>query len=218
MELNFFDKNQAIICFLRHGQTDWNVQCRMQGREEVPLNDAGIAQAYEAASGLKAAKEKTGLCWDKIITSPLERAKTTAMIAKEAVECENFIIDDRLLERDFGALSGTKYDDYSKAVFDNVPEISSIETVESLIERVNALIKDRVSVGERVIFVTHGAVTRVFASNAKKSDIFADEKTFGIGNCHVAIYSYDGKNPVLQAYDIPCDEISELVNEKMEEK
>lgn len=218
MELNFFDKKQAIICFLRHGQTDWNVQCRMQGREEVPLNEVGIAQAKVAATGLKRAKNETGLFWDKIISSPLERAKTTAMIVKEAVECNNFIVDDRLLERDFGALSGTKYDDYSRAVYDAVPEISSIETVESLIERVNELIKDRVSVGERVIFVTHGAVTRVFASNAEKSEAFADEKTFAIGNCNVAIYSYDGNKPVLQAYDISCDDIVQFVTENSEEK
>ena len=81
--MNFNDKSKAIVCLIRHGQTNWNVEGRMQGREEVPLNENGIAQAKEAALGMKAACDAIGLRFNKIISSPLERAVDTAKIISD---------------------------------------------------------------------------------------------------------------------------------------
>lgn len=205
-------KNRTVICFIRHGQTDWNLQSRMQGREEVPLNEAGIAQAKEASNALSKTKDSFG--WDKIITSPLSRAKNTAMMIKEATECPLFIVDDRLLERDFGALSGTEYNSFSQAVFGNVPELSTVETIESLLSRVNELIAENVNEGEHVLFVTHGAVTRVFADNAKRSNTCPDIKGLSIGNCHMAVYSYDKKELLLEQYNVSCEDLARIVEEQ----
>jgi probable phosphoglycerate mutase/uncharacterized phosphatase len=205
-------KERTIICFIRHGQTDWNLQSRMQGREEVPLNETGINQAKEASSALSKTKDSFG--WSKIITSPLSRAKDTANMIKEATECPSIIVDERLLERDFGALSGTEYNSFSKAVCGNVPELSTVETVESLLGRVNELIEEKVSEGEHVLFVTHGAVTRVFADNAKRSSTCPDIKGLSIGNCHMAIYSYDNRELLLEGYNVSCEELSEFLEEK----
>lgn len=208
--MDFFDKSKGFICFLRHGQTDWNLQCRMQGREQVPLNKVGLEQASDAALGLKDAKEHAGLTWTKIISSPLDRARDTAQIIKEAVGCEYFGVDERIIERDFGELSGLVYEEYSRATFNNVPEIKTVETIDALMDRTNDFIKDNVKIGERVLIVTHGAITRIFARNAKKSDKIPEDFEHSIKNCHMVVYSYDGNEATLEAYNISPWEIGKI--------
>ncbi|MBO5375131.1 MAG: histidine phosphatase family protein [Clostridia bacterium] len=208
--MDFFDKSKAIICFLRHGQTDWNLEFKMQGREEIPLNETGIAQAHEAARGLKYAKDIAGISWTKIVSSPLSRAQDTAKIISDAVECDNLYVDERIIERDFGELSGLVYEEFSRATFNNVPEIKTVETIEALMERTNEFIKDNVSVGERVLIVTHGAITRIFARNAKRSPKIPKDFEHSIKNCHLVVYSYDGEDTVLEAYNIAPGELYRL--------
>lgn len=60
--------------FLRHGETDWNREGRIMGHQDIPLNQAGIAQAHQAVSYLNY------LGIDRIVSSPLCRAKETAVI------------------------------------------------------------------------------------------------------------------------------------------
>ena len=212
--MNFNDTSKGIVCFLRHGQTDWNIQQRMQGREEVPLNETGIKQAQEAAAGFKEALDKASISWDKIISSPLGRAKTTAKIIADAVGCRYFGSDERLTERDFGELSGLEYDNYSKAVFNSVPEIATVETIESLLARANEFIHDNVKSGERVLVVTHGAITRIFARNSKRIESIPDDFDDAIGNCHCVLYTYDGEKTVMQAYNISPNEIVNYATEE----
>ncbi len=208
--MDFFDKTKGIVCFLRHGQTDWNLQFKMQGREEVPLNETGIAQARDSAEGFKDALTRAGISWTKIISSPLSRARDTAEIIKDAVGCEYFGIDERVIERDFGEMSGLVYEEYSRATFNNVPEIKTVETIESLMDRLNDFIRDNVSAGERVLIVTHGAVTRIFARNSEKSDKIPPDFEHSIGNCHCVLYTYDGEKTVLQAYNVSPWDMAEL--------
>ena len=60
------------IYLMRHGQTDWNIVHRMQGRSDIPLNATGLKQARTAAHGM----DKLPI--DRILTSPLRRARQTA--------------------------------------------------------------------------------------------------------------------------------------------
>ncbi len=62
----------------RHGQTEWNMAGRRQGRSDSPLTAAGLAQAHHHAERLRTADV------DLICTSPLGRARTTAEIIAEA--------------------------------------------------------------------------------------------------------------------------------------
>ena len=185
----------------------------MQGREEIPLNSVGIEQAIDASLGLKNAKEQAGVTWTKIISSPLGRAQDTAKIIKDAVGCEYFGIDERITERDFGELSGLVYEEYSKATFNNVPEVKTVETIESLVGRIKDFIKDNVNPSERVLIVTHGAITRIFARESKKSDKIPKDFEHSIKNCHMVVYSYDGKETVLEAYNVSPWEIANLAKE-----
>ncbi|MCB0421535.1 MAG: histidine phosphatase family protein [Bdellovibrionales bacterium] len=59
----------------RHGQTDWNLQGRLQGHTDVPLNEIGMQQAQQLSTQL------TDLCLEVVLSSDLERAHVTAQIA-----------------------------------------------------------------------------------------------------------------------------------------
>ncbi len=202
----------SIIVFLRHGQTDWNIKSITQGREDIPLNETGINQAKVSACDLAVALDKTGFRLDKIYTSPLSRANDTAKIISSAIGNVPVIADKRLIERDFGNLSGMYYDKNSPTVLRDTDD-PTVETRQSLIDRVNSLIKDEVKGNENVLFVTHGAITRIYAMNAKKSIRVAENEIGIMGNCSLVVYSYDEKEPILIGYDIkPIDfDIKELL-------
>ena len=65
------------IYVLRHGQTSWNVDRKIQGKQDTELNEVGIKQAYEAK------KKFNTLNIDLIMCSPLKRTKQTAQIINE---------------------------------------------------------------------------------------------------------------------------------------
>jgi probable phosphoglycerate mutase/uncharacterized phosphatase len=85
--------------FLRHGQTDWNLEGRFQGHTDIPLNATGLAQAHGAAERL-ARQPITA-----IVSSPLVRASKTAAIVAERLGLP-LHIDPELMERSFGRYEG----------------------------------------------------------------------------------------------------------------
>lgn len=93
------------ILLIRHGETDWNRQGRFQGREDIPLNETGIEQARLCGEALK------GEHFAAVITSPLKRAKRTGEIIASCVECNNIIVEDTIIERNFAKISGMTYEE-----------------------------------------------------------------------------------------------------------
>ncbi len=85
--------------FIRHGQTDWNKEERLQGHTDIPLNDIGRAQAKEVL------KLISDLPIDLIITSDLLRSKETAEIINEKLQLP-LTLDKKIRERCFGDLEG----------------------------------------------------------------------------------------------------------------
>ena len=92
-------KSRRRFLFLRHGQTDWNLQGRFQGHSDIALNATGLEQAQEAAGRLKP------LTIHRIVSSPLIRALKTAAIVAEHISLPIYI-DNRLSERTFGSFDG----------------------------------------------------------------------------------------------------------------
>ena len=87
------------ILLTRHGQTDWNVQRRIQGKTDIELNNIGIMQAEETR------KKLLNYNIDYIISSPLKRAKKTAEIIGKDRNIP-IIFDERIEERAFGEFEG----------------------------------------------------------------------------------------------------------------
>ncbi len=214
--MNFNDKTKAIVCLVRHGQTNWNVEGRMQGREEVPLNENGIAQAKEAAEGIKAACDAGNIYFNKIISSPLERAVDTAEIIKDKIGCDYFGKDDRWLERDFGELSGYTYEDYARAIHaGRGPE--NIEPVEHMMERVRSFFEEVVKPGDRVLVLTHGAMATTLARSSNRPAHIPEDKVGGVGNCHASFYTYENGEITLEGFNIHPKDVANFVKENIEE-
>lgn len=89
----------ATIILVRHGETDYNLEGRYQGRIDIPLNETGLAQADKLAEYLKDTQI------DVFITSPLQRAYVTG---QRVAEYHGLPVstDDRLVEIDFGDWAG----------------------------------------------------------------------------------------------------------------
>ena len=87
------------IYLIRHGETDWNLEGRVQGHEDIPLNETGIRQAQACGEALKAVPLQC------VQTSPLSRARKTAEFIAARQHCP-LIVNHSLIERDFGRISG----------------------------------------------------------------------------------------------------------------
>lgn len=86
------------IFLLRHGETQWNAEGNKYcGRTDIPLTEKGIAQAQTVRGQLR------DVSFEAIYSSPLKRAFHTAQIAGRE---KQVIIDDRLIEADFGSWEG----------------------------------------------------------------------------------------------------------------
>ena len=84
------------LCLIRHGQTAWNIEGRIQGQSDIPLDEFGAGQAYNLASYVLLFKH-----FDAIYSSPLLRALDTAHIIKKDRQLD-IVLDDRLKERHYG--------------------------------------------------------------------------------------------------------------------
>jgi probable phosphoglycerate mutase len=104
-----------VIYYVRHGLTDWNVQHRLQGRHDVPLNALGCAQAVRCGEILQDLFVRDGHKPEDFdyVSSPLERARKTMDILRTTLGLEpaGYRIDDRLAEISFGAWEGLTYAD-----------------------------------------------------------------------------------------------------------
>ena len=104
--------------YVRHGLTDWNVQQRLQGRHDVPLNAEGRAQAARCGEILLDLLDRDGKSPAELgyVSSPLGRARTTMEIVRATLGLEpaDFPVDERLAEIAFGEWEGLTYDDVLK--------------------------------------------------------------------------------------------------------
>ena len=89
------------ICFIRHGETSWNAERRMQGHIDIPLNTAGMGQAKRLANALT----QTKYSFDAIYSSDLERAVHTANAVANALSLA-VQTTPQLRERNVGQLQG----------------------------------------------------------------------------------------------------------------
>lgn len=133
---------------IRHGETDWNVQQRLQGREDVPLNETGRAQAAECGRALSA------LIFSMIYTSPLSRARETAETIARWQDC-GVTVDPGLIERDYGRLSGLTLPERERWARSGQPD--GMEPWPELKDRVLEAVERLSGQAGPVALVTHGA-------------------------------------------------------------
>jgi len=96
------------LIFIRHGETDWNVEGRLQGQHDIPLNGRGRDQAANAGREARKYIAREGLTDLSFVASPLTRTRDTMELARGAMglDPKDYALDDRLMELSFGRWEG----------------------------------------------------------------------------------------------------------------
>lgn len=170
------------ILFVRHGETDWNVERRVQGHTDRPLTANGVAQAQALAETLR------GEHLDAVYASDLARARETAraVAAERGLDVE---VLPELREKHFGSWEGL----LDTEIRERFPEASTgpwgdAETSEEVSERILATLHEiaRRHPGGRVLVVSHGGPLRAILRHLEAR---ADGH---VPNCHVLRVAAEG--------------------------
>ena len=176
---------------VRHGQTDWNRQKRMQGHRDIPMNEAGIRQIEALAERMKQADVR----FDTLIASPLDRARRAAgIIAERTGFSKEIIIDAAFIERDCGALEGAVW---SPALKLDDPAYG-MESLPALCERARrALERYSFSEDETVLIVSHGATLTALKTVLSEGRLDFHDRTAPIIQGNILCCEKEaGKEPV----------------------
>ena len=152
----------TTVCLVRHGETDWNVERRLQGHLDIPLNANGHAQAARLAAALQ------GQRFDALVASDLTRTRQTAAPLSAALGLP-VCLDARWRERHYGALQGLTLEEAPslapapwRAYRDRTPghPLCGGESLTDWAGRVAAALEgvERHYSGRRVLVVCHGGV------------------------------------------------------------
>ncbi|MGE8659712.1 MAG: histidine phosphatase family protein [Achromobacter sp.] len=162
------------IWFIRHGETDWNRQRRLQGWQDIPLNEFGRNQAGLLASRLREEARSTPI--DAIYSSDLQRAHATAAPVSEQLDLR-VRVEPGIRERGFGVLEGLDLERIDVLA----PEAASAwrsrdplraldggETLGQFQSRVISTVDDIAGrhEGERILMFTHGGVLDIIWRHA----------------------------------------------------
>jgi broad specificity phosphatase PhoE len=109
---------KPVLYYVRHGLTEWNVQQRLQGRHDVPLNPEGRKQAMRSGAILQQLFDRDGRAPDDFVyvSSPLMRARETMELVRTTLGLPKspYAVEPRLAEIAFGEWEGLTYDDVIK--------------------------------------------------------------------------------------------------------
>lgn len=178
------------IWLVRHGQTNLNKAKLMQGRSDEPLNETGIMQAHKT-------RELIGnVRFDAVYASPLERAINTGAIVG-AVDIKDIIVDERIIETDFGKYEKCPYTGMGIAMslYWTLPELfkapDTVETIASMTSRVADFMHDLESKDyDNVLIAAHGGILRAvngYLLNRKNKIQWRPK----MHNCEVRIYELE---------------------------
>lgn len=154
------------LVLMRHGETDWNVEKRIQGIRDIPLNEKGIKQIQEIS---KRFLNDAEFHFSGIITSPLMRAKQSASICCQFLEIPIEEAEE-FQERRFGRLEGKTIKEIQREYqMTNIEEIQEsrygMEDMTSVAERIQRGLH-RLSAhcqGQSILLVTHGSIIKQIA-------------------------------------------------------
>lgn len=159
------------LIHIRHGETDWNVEGRLQGKRDIPMNNNGRTQAARHGAVLKERFAVRGQDPGAVgyVSSPLGRSFETMLIVRAALGLDGPPqIDDRLAEVDFGDWSGFTYQELREHGQRNLVERRkadkwsfrppSGETYAELAFRVGEWLR---TVDRDTVVTAHGGVLRV---------------------------------------------------------
>ena len=199
-----------MIYIIRHGRTGQNVKKIIQGRSEHPLDETGIEQSRAAHSMLSS----KGITFDYVYSSPLGRAIETARIVGDRrgivgacasdgsviTEQDGIIIDDRLIEMDFGPYEGMELEHlppelsawFSDLAHTKAPE--GMETFDEVIVRVSDFLNDIKDRPGDILVTTHAIAMKSILEYLTPGSVGGYWSKY-ISNC--AVYAADVQDGVI---------------------
>lgn len=194
------------LYIIRHGETDWNKERKVQGFSDIPLNEYGRHLARQTAEGMK------DIHFDLAYTSPLIRAKETAEIILEG---RNIPIFESLgiKEMGFGVYEGmccgektktSENEAFQKFFSDtgNYVPAEGGESIGELMERTGRFLKELCEneelQGKHILLSTHGAAMTAFLNHIRGNLNAADFWKWRVpSNCAVTIVDVKDGVPVI---------------------
>jgi len=191
------------ICIIRHGETDWNVQKRIQGHTDIPLNEVGRAQAL--AMAFNAAHHR----FQAIYSSDLLRATETAQVLAQREDHEIKLLS-QLRERHYGIFQGITAEQaeslYPVAHAHYVArdlgyDFETGESLSGFAERVAEGIDWMVRrhSGQTIAAVSHSGVLDVVYRRATGRPLHTP-RDFKIPNCGLNWFHFDGQGWHLESW------------------
>lgn len=191
--------NITRFCLVRHGETDWNAERRLQGHTDIDLNARGLAQAAQMAKALKSIDFQ----FDVLYTSDLQRAKETAK-AIEGLYSVSAISHNALRERHLGALQGLTISEapaiqpelwQAHLRRDIHEELRGGESILQFSNRIQVALEEiqEKHVGKTILLVSHGGALDMMYRIASNQALDA-ERVVAVPNASLNWISHDGSN------------------------
>ncbi|WP_439691618.1 histidine phosphatase family protein [Curtobacterium sp. SP.BCo] len=193
----------TLLYLVRHGETDWNAERRIQGSTDIPLNDTGRRQAAATAALLE---RRT---FDAVVASPLSRALETGSVIAAHLGLDRPATYPGLAERAYGEAEGLTNDEVlARYPHDDIP---GRESRAALLARVTETLGE-IAVrydGGSVVVATHGAVIRSVVNAAAPGT--ADRVHTPIRNGSVHSFRWDPErfHAELVRFDDPLEDVSD---------
>ena len=183
--------NKTRICIIRHGETPWNTEKRIQGHTDIGLNDEGVKQAAAAAQWIK--RQHTNL--KALYSSDLSRAWLTATAIGDGLNLLP-IPEPSFRERKYGCFEGLTYLEaeknhpqayaqfHARIPFFQIPDGG--ESLVALHERVSGALKNiaRKHLGQSIGIVCHGGVLDIINRFVRGKPL-AEKRDFDIPNAAI---------------------------------
>lgn len=193
-----YNRKKIRFTYVRHGETQFNLAGRMQGRCDSPLTQNGIRQAEEAHAELK------DTAFDRVYVSPLERTRDTAEILLKGRNVPEFF-DERLMEVSFGSLEAEKVSFTSEDIMNRSDEVRfgelGGEDLEDVRKRLTAFfneVTDQAEDGDSILLVSHGMLYFMVLKllfHVNLGEMFRACAQNGINpapNCGICQFVYEG--------------------------
>ncbi len=177
--------NPTRFCIVRHGETDWNAERRIQGQIDIPLNATGRDQAAAAAAGL------AGQRFDAIYSSDLARTWQTAQAIATALNLP-LVAAPTLRERHYGHMQGLTGEEArlscpavhaAHAARDPEHDLDGGESLARFAKRVTTTLRNLADVhtGQTLLLIAHGGVLDIAYRLATGRDL-VEPRDFPIPN------------------------------------
>ena len=197
------------IYLLRHGETDWNQEGRLQGHTDIPLNQNGRTQINHTAEVLA----HLLVDMDLIISSPLSRAYESAKIIAERMsyEKDNIIIEPLLIERCFGVGEGlTTAERKEKYPSGDYPEMESLEDLIKRAQSVYGKIVKSYENSDNILVVAHGAILYAMLTAITDGQIVYGGKMIKLNQASLHLIKYIDGAIQLAKYDKDLSMFTEI--------